>query len=70
MSKTLPAVSPARDHAEMLFEAGRHVRLRVAADLSPAGLLSVAALVSGILLSTTVLVAVAGKSAARLPLVK
>jgi hypothetical protein len=57
----------ARQHSEILIEAGKHVRLRVAADLSPAGLLSIAALVSGILLSTAVLVTAAGKAAARAP---
>lgn len=66
MSKnSLAAVS--REHGEVTIEAGRHVRLRVAADLSPGGLMAIAALVSGILLSTAVLVAAAGHAAARAP---
>ena len=67
MTKTLPADPAARQHAELLFEAGKHVRLRLAADLSPAGLLSIAALVSGILLSTAVVVSAAGRAAAHAP---
>lgn len=68
MTKTLPIETPAsRERSELLIEVGKNVRLRVAADLSPAGLLSIAALVSGILLSTAVLVSAAGKAAARQP---
>ncbi len=62
MTRNVPA-GPGQQHAEILFEAGRNVRLRVAADLSPAGLLGIAALVSGILLSTAVLVTAAGHAA-------
>ena len=62
----LPAPAD-RQRSEILLEAGKHVRLRVSADLSPAGLLAIATLVSGILLSTAVLVDVAGRAAARQP---
>ncbi len=65
MTRNLPTDD--RQHSEILIEAGKTVRLRVAADLSPAGLLAVGALVSGILLSTAVLVTAAGKAAARQP---
>lgn len=58
---------PVRQRSEIVLEAGKHVRLRVSADLTPGGLLSIGALVSGILLSTAVLVATAGKAAARQP---
>ena len=68
MTKTLPIENPAgRERSELLIEVSKNVRLRVSADLSPAGLLSIAALVSGILLSTAVLVSAAGKAAARQP---
>ncbi len=62
---TPPDHPATRQRSEILIEAGKHVRLRVTADLSPAGLLSIAALVSGILLSTAVLVTAAGKAAAQ-----
>lgn len=59
MTSALPAIANDRQRSEILLEIGR-ARLRVAADLSPAGLLAIAALVSGVLLSTAVLVAAAG----------
>lgn len=52
-------------HAKVSFRFGRRVHLKVQADLTSGGLLSIAALVSGILLSTAVLVHIAvrdGKS--------
>lgn len=45
-----------RQTARYLVRLGRHVKLKAEIDVSPAGLLSVTALVCGILLSTTVLV--------------
>ncbi len=70
MPKDLAAPAPApapgqRQRAELLVEAGKHVRLRLGVDVTSGGLLSVAVLVSGILLSTAAIVTAAGKAAAR-----
>jgi hypothetical protein len=48
-----------RQTARSLVRLGRHVRLQAELDVTPVGLLSITALVCGILLSTTVLVGTA-----------
>lgn len=45
-----------RQTARSLVRIGRRIKLKAEVDVTPAGLLSIAGLVSGILLSTTVLV--------------
>ena len=45
-----------RQTARSLVRIGKRVKLKAEVDVTPAGLLSIAGLVSGILLSTTVLV--------------
>jgi len=48
-----------RQTARTLVRLGRRVKLTAEVDVTPAGLLSIGALVCGILLSTTVLVGTA-----------
>lgn len=54
----VPGMSPLaqRQTARSLIRLGKRVRLTAEVDVTPVGLLSIAGLVSGILLSTTVLV--------------
>lgn len=56
-----------RQAGRAVIRLGRHVRLSAEVDVTPAGLLSITALVCGILLSTTVLVGTAIREARRLP---
>ncbi len=62
MASTLPVPARDRQHAEIAIRFGRRSRLRVAADFSSGGILSIAALVSSILLSTAVVVTSAGRA--------
>lgn len=54
-----------RQVARSLFRVGKSVKVRATVELTPIGLLSIGAMVSGILLSTSVLVATAIRESRR-----
>jgi hypothetical protein len=57
----------ARQTARTVVRVGKHVRLRTELDLTPVGLLSIAALTCGILVSTAFLVGTAIRESRRWP---
>lgn len=61
----LKRLSRDRQTASASVQLGNWVKLDARSDFSPAGLVAVSVLVSGILLSTSVLVAAAGRAKAR-----